>query len=81
MRMALLQFKELPENFLFIANGYSAYPLAAQQFFREFCETFQFNITQVIGLTNDNAVSKKFRPYKQMIERLNLTLLPAYQWF
>lgn len=79
MRMALRQFKELPENFRFIADGYSAYPLAAQQFFREFGETFQFNITQVIGLTNDDAVSKEFRPYKQMIERLNRTYKASYR--
>ena len=52
MRMALKHFKELPEKFKFIADGYSAYPLAAQQFFREFGDTFKFDITQVIGLTN-----------------------------
>lgn len=79
MRMALRQFKELPKNFRFIADGYSAYPLAAQQFFREFGEAFKFNITQVIGLTNDDAVSKKFRPYKQMIERLNRTYKASYR--
>ena len=36
MRMAFRHLKKLPENFHFIADGYSAYPLAAQQFFREF---------------------------------------------
>ena len=51
-------------------QGYSAYPLAAQQFFREFGDKFKFDITQVIGLTNDDEVSKEFRPFKQMIERL-----------
>ncbi len=79
MRMAFRHFKELPKNFRFIADGYSAYPLAAQQFFREFGETFRFNITQVIGLTNDDAVSKEFRPYKQMIERLNRTYKASYR--
>nr|WP_289707487.1 DDE-type integrase/transposase/recombinase [Enterocloster clostridioformis] len=68
MRMAFRHFKELPKNFRFIADGYSAYPLAAQQFFHEFGDAFKFHITQVIGLTNDDAVSKEFRPFKQMIE-------------
>ena len=62
--------KKTPQKFRFIADGYSAYPLAAQQFVEELGDSFQFDITQVIGLTNNDAVSKEFRPYKQMIERL-----------
>ena len=58
MRMAFQHLKELPKNFKFIADGYSAYPLAAQQFFHEFGDKFKFEITQVIGLTNDDQVSK-----------------------
>ena len=69
----------LPEHFKFIADGYSTYPLAAQQFFHEFGDKFRFNITQVIGLTNDDEVSKEFRPYKQMIERLNRTYKASYR--
>ena len=38
-----------------------------------------FDITQVIGLTNDDVVSKAFRPYKQMIERLNRTYKQSYR--
>ncbi len=79
MRMAFRHLKELPENFHFIADGYSVYPLAAQQFFHEFGEAFKFNITQVIGLTNNDAVSKEFRPFKQMIERLNRTYKASYR--
>ena len=41
--------------------------------------SFKFEITQVIGLTNDDAVSKEFRPYKQMIERLNRTYKASYR--
>lgn len=41
--MAFHKLEELPKNFWFIADGYSAYPLAAQQ----------FDITRVIGLTNE----------------------------
>ena len=38
-----------------------------------------FDITQVIGLSNDDAVSTKFRPFKQMIERLNRTFKVTYR--
>jgi transposase-like protein len=80
MRMAFKHFKEkLPENFKFIADGYSAYPLAAQQLFIKSDGKLKFDITQVIGLTNDDAVSKEFRPYKQMIERLNRTYKASYR--
>ena len=47
--------------------------LAAMEFAKKFKDDFKFTITQVIGLTNDDEVSKEFRPYKQMIERLNRT--------
>lgn len=79
MRMAFRHFTKLPENFRFIADGYSAYVLAAQQFFREFGNDFKFDITQVIGLTNDDAVSTKYRRFKQLIERLNRTYKASYR--
>ena len=79
MRMAFQHLKKLPENFKFIADGYSAYTLAAQQFFRQFGDAFDFEITKVIGLTNDDEVSAEFRPYKQMIERLNRTYKASYR--
>lgn len=79
MRMAFRQLKELPKNFKFIADGYSAYPLAAMEFAKRFKDNFAFHITQVTGLTNNNAVSKEFRPYKQMIERLNRTYKASYR--
>lgn len=79
MRMAFRHLKELPKNFRFIADGYSAYPLAAQQFFRQNGEAFKFDITQVIGLQNNDEVSKEFRPYKQMIERVNRTFKHSYR--
>lgn len=77
MRMALDKFKKLPENLTFVADGYSAYPLAAQQFLRAI--NYSFTITQVIGLTNDDPVSKEFRPFKQRIERVNRTLKENYR--
>lgn len=79
MRMTFKHLKKLPEKFRFIANGYSAYLLAAQQFFIESNGKVNFDITQVIGLTNDNEISKEFRPYKQMIEHLNHTYKLSYR--
>ena len=79
MRMAFKGMSKLPEKFKFIADGYSAYPLAAMEFTRKFKDDFKFNITQVIGLTNDDAVSTEFRPFKQMIERLNRTYKASYR--
>ena len=79
MRMAFKHLKEIPKDFKFIADGYSAYPLAAQQFFRESEGKINFDITQVIGLTNDDEVSTKFRSLKQMIERLNRTYKASYR--
>ena len=51
----------------------------AFQHFKELPKNFKFSITQVIGLTNDDEVSKEFRPYKQMIERLNRTYKASYR--
>lgn len=79
MRMAFKHLKELPETFKFIADGYSAYLLAAQQFFIQTKGKISFDITQVIGLTNDDEVSGEFRPFKQMIERLNRTYKSSYR--
>jgi len=79
MRMAFRNLKSLPDKFRFIADGYSAYPLAAQQFALQEHNPLHFDITQVIGLTNDDAVSTEFRPFKQLIERLNRTFKSSYR--
>ena len=79
MRMAFGKLKELPGTFKFIADGYSAYPLAAQQFELRKEDPLHFTITPVIGLTNDDAVSKEYRPYKQKVERLNRTYKASYR--
>ena len=79
MRMAFKHLKEIPEKFKFIADGYSAYPLATQQLFIQSKGKIKFDITQVIGLTNEDEVSKEFRPYKQIIERLNRTYKSSYR--
>lgn len=79
MQKAFRGLEKLPKNFKFIADGYSAYPLAALHFFEKLGSNFAFEITQVIGLTNDDAVSKEFRTYKQLIERLNRTYRATYR--
>jgi len=79
MRMAFGKLKELPKFFRFIADGYSAYPLASQQFALREKDPLTFDITQVIGLSNDDAVSAEFRPFKQMVERLNRTFKSSYR--
>lgn len=77
MRMAFAKFKEFPGKALrFVADGYTAYNLAQQQFS---LNNMDFTLTQVIGLTNDDPVSTEFRWLKQIIERLNRTFKFSYQ--
>lgn len=78
MRMAFDKFKIFPQGLLkFISDGYSAYPLAKQQF--ELEENKDFNLTQVIGLANNDPVSTEFRWVKQVVERLNRTFKASYR--
>jgi len=77
MRMAFSKFKEFPGKALkFAADGYTAYKLAQQQFM---LQDMDFNLIQVIGLTNDDPVSEEYRWLKQIIERLNRTFKFSYQ--
>lgn len=77
MRMAFDKYKEFPGKSLkFIADGYTAYKLAQQQFM---LKGFDFNVIQVIGLTNDDPVSTEYRWVKQIIERLNRTFKFSYR--
>lgn len=81
MRMAFSKYKEFPGKALkFIADGYSAYPLAKYFFDQKiYSGDDRFEITPVIGLTNDDEVSTKFRPFKQKVERLNRTFKQTYR--
>lgn len=71
----LRKFKEIPESLEFVVDGNPIYK-AAQQYFQ--LKRIFFNVTQVIGLTNDDPVSKEHRPAKQIIERLNRTFQYSY---
>ena len=77
MRLAFAKFKEFPGKALkFSADGYTAYKLAQQQFM---LNDTDFDLIQVIGLTNDDPVSTEYRWLKQTIERLNRTFKFSYQ--
>lgn len=76
--MAFDKFKEFPGKALnFVADSYSAYQLAKQQF--ELEENKEFNLTQVIGLTNKYPVSEELRWFKQVVEHLNRTFKSSYR--
>ena len=72
----LVKLKEIPEKLNLITDGNPIY-LLAQQFFAQ--HSINFDVTQVIGLTNDDPISKEFRPLKQIIERLNRTFKGNYK--
>lgn len=77
MRMAFAKFEKFPGKALkFISDGYTAYKLAQQQFS---LQDMDFNLIQVIGLTNDDPTSTEYRWLKQIIERLNRTFKFSYQ--
>ena len=77
MRMAFAKFKVFPGKALkFVSDGYTAYLLAKQQFA---LNGMDFDVTQVIGLTNDDPVSFEYRWLKQIIERLNRTFKFSYK--
>ena len=60
MRMSFDKYKSIPNRAIkFIADGYSTYPLAQQQF--ELESDMKFDLSQVIDLTNDDPVFKEFR--------------------
>jgi len=72
----LIKFKEIPKKLNLITDGNPIY-LLAQQWFAQ--HDFHFDVTQVIGLTNEDEVSKEYRPLKQIIERLNRTFKGNYK--
>jgi len=72
----LMKLKEIPKDLTFVVDGNPIY-LLAQHFFAQ--HDIQFDIKQVIGLTNEDPVSKEYRPLKQVIERLNRTFKGNYR--
>lgn len=72
----LQKFKEIPEDLMFVVDGNPIYILA-QHYFAQ--RGIYFDIHKVIGLTNEDPVSKEYRPLKQIIERLNRTFKGNYR--
>ena len=72
----LTKLKTIPEKLNLIADGNPIY-LLAQQWFAQ--RGVNFDVAQVVGLTNDDPVSAEFRPLKQIIERLNRTFKGNYK--
>jgi transposase-like protein len=72
----LVKLKEIPNNLNLITDGNPIY-LLARQWFSQY--GINFDITQVIGLANEDEVSKEYRPLKQIIERLNRTFKGNYK--
>lgn len=66
----LSKLKTIPHDLSFVVDGNPIY-LLAQHFFAQ--HKINFEVKQVIGLTNDDPVSEEYRPLKQIIERLNRT--------
>jgi len=72
----LVKLKEIPKSLNLVTDGNPIYQLA-QHWFSQY--DINFDVTQVIGLTNDDPVSEEFRPLKQIIERLNRTFKGNYK--
>ena len=72
---SLSHYKEIPEDMTLITDGNPIYN-AAQLFFD--MNDIHFDLRQVIGVRNLDEESAKYRPFKQMEERLNRTYKQNY---
>lgn len=73
--MSLHRYKEIPNDLLIITDANPIYNAA--QIFLEMNDV-KFNLQQVIGVSNKDEISLKYRPYKQIEERLNRTYKQNY---
>ena len=72
---SLKHYEVIPEDLILITDGNPIYN-AAQIFFN--LNDIHFDLHQVIGVKNKDEESKKYRPYKQIEERLNRTYKQNY---
>lgn len=72
----LSKFKEIPEDLSFTTDGNPIY-LLAQYWFST--RGINFDVNQVIGLKNQDELSKKLRPFKQAVERHNRSFKTNYR--
>lgn len=73
--MSLHRYNKTPEDLLIITDANPIYNAA--QIFLEM-NGIKFNLQQVVGVSNKDEISKKYRPYKQIEERLNRTYKQNY---
>ena len=76
LTMSYLKFKEIPEDLSFTTDGNPIY-LLAQYWFST--RGINFDVNQVIGLKNQDELSKKLRPFKQAVERHNRSFKTNYR--
>lgn len=73
--MSLNKYPKIPDNFQIITDANPIYN-AAQVFLN--LNDINFDLQQVIGVSNKDEVSRLYRPYKQIEERLNRTYKQNY---
>lgn len=73
--MAINKYDQIPDDLLIITDANPIYN-AAQIFLSMY--DINFNLQQVVGVSNKDEISKKYRPYKQVEERLNRTYKQNY---
>lgn len=72
----LSKYETLPESLKIISDGNPIYNVAVQYWTQN---GLPFQLYQVIGLTNQDDISKEYRSQKQIIERFNRTLKYYYR--
>ena len=72
----LSKYNEIPDSLKFITDGNPIYNVA-HEYWRQ--HGYNFDLHQVIGLSNKDEISKEYRSQKQIIERLNRTLKYYYR--
>lgn len=73
--MAINKYEHIPDDLLIITDANPIY--SASQIFLSMYG-INFNLQQVVGVSNKDEISKKYRPYKQVEERLNRTYKQNY---
>lgn len=73
--MSINKYNKIPEDLLIITDANPIYNAA--QIFLEM-NNIKFNLQQVVGVSNKDEISVKYRPYKQIEERLNRTYKQNY---
>lgn len=73
--MSFHRYDKIPDDLLLITDANPIYNAA--QIFLEM-NGLKFNLQQVVGVSNKDEISKLYRPYKQIEERLNRTYKQNY---